>query len=144
MHYFGRYAQPWKKRFLAITSLKVDPQSPTKYRLCKWEFYIFDWGITQSRSSNYSYIEKSYWKNFFLEIKFFARKIFKPLNKMGDHIVHIILKTFLNIPISLAVRASLGINNSLILVLYHARRSLKFLLVEWFQMIQSKTWIKSR
>ena len=53
-----------------------------------------------------------------MEIKFFARKIFKPLNKMGDHIVHIILKTFLNIPISLAVRASLGINNSLILVLY--------------------------
>ena len=59
---------------------------------------------------------------FFLEIKFFARKIFKPLNKMGDHIVHIILKTFLNIPISLAVRASLGINNSLILVLYACKQ----------------------
>ena len=35
--------------------------------------------------------------------------------------MHIILKNFLNIPISLAVRASLGINNSLILVLYLAR-----------------------
>ena len=39
---------------------------------------------------------------------------------MGDHLVHIILKKFLNILISLAVTASLGINNSLILVLYLA------------------------
>ena len=31
---------------------------------------------------------------FFFEMKFFARKIFKTLNKVGDHIVHIILKTF--------------------------------------------------
>ena len=38
-------------------------------------------------------LEKVTEKNFFL-MKFFARKIFKTLNKVGDHIVHIVLKTF--------------------------------------------------
>ena len=33
-------------------------------------------------------------KFFFFEMKFFARKIFKTLNKVEDHIMHIILKTF--------------------------------------------------
>ena len=50
--------------------------------------------------------------------KFFFRNIFKTLRGVGHYIVYIILKTFFNIPIRLAVAASLPLHSSLILVLY--------------------------
>ena len=56
-------------------------------------------------------------KKFFSLVKFFAQKILKTLNKVDPHWVHIMRKNHVNISIGLAVRASLSINNSLILVL---------------------------
>ena len=49
--------------------------------------------------------------------KFFFRNIFKTLRGVGHYIVYIILKTFFNIHIGLAVAASLPLHSSLILVL---------------------------
>ena len=84
-------------------------------------------------TSNKSIIQKSFWKKNCFEKKWIARNISKTLNRVGDHIVHIILKTFIDIINGLAVRASLEFSNSLSLV------SDNFLLI-WLRRLRARKY----